>query len=88
METTITLKVEIEGGERLTTSALQWVKFQLTKEFVQILNDTVPGQITLDNFGVDRDKKLVLVEDGSIDRTLKYKISPLLKNRTILDFLR
>lgn len=86
METTITVKVEIKEGEKLNSAQLNWLKYNLTKEFVQILNDTVPGQIlcpvTTRYNGKSGDR------EESSDRLFEYKISPLLKNRSIVDFLR
>lgn len=86
METTVTLKVEIVDGEKLTVGALNWVKFHLTNEFVQILNDTVPGEVLVR--GVTQGSKTWKLDNQVGDTIIKYKISPLLKNRTIVDFLR
>lgn len=80
------MKVEIEDGEKLSVPALNWVKFHLTKEFVQILNDTVPGEVSVT--GITPRSKDLSEARKEIPILLKYKISPLFSNRTIIDYLR
>lgn len=88
MEITVTLKVELVKGERLSVGALNWVKFNLTKEFVQILSDTVPGEVLVKGLNKDR-SPIEVDENAANDETLlKYKIAPLFSNRTISDYLR
>jgi len=88
MEITVTFKVELEDVSSISSPALAWIKHQLTKEFVQLLNDTAPGEITVDGVKTVHSGKKILDPDANTEKLIKYKVVPLFKQRSIIDYIR